>query len=43
VIPAGSGIERLEVSRNREGEYVAEVLERYKWVTGNVEGAILQR
>ena len=39
--PAGK-IERLEVPRDREGEFVTEVFERYKRLTGNVEEAILQ-
>lgn len=38
VAPAGE-IERLEVPRDREGEFATEVLERYKRLTGNVEGA----
>jgi putative transposase len=41
VTPAGR-IERLEVPRHWEGEFVTEVLERYKRVTGNVEEAILE-
>jgi putative transposase len=41
VTPAGK-IERLEVPRDREGEFVTEVFERYKRLTGNVEEAILQ-
>lgn len=39
--PAGK-IERLEVPRDREGEFVTEVFERYKRLTGNVEEAILE-
>lgn len=39
--PAGK-IERLEVPRDREGEFVTEVFERYKRMTGDVEGAILE-
>ncbi len=39
--PAGK-IERLEVPRDREGEFVTEVFERYKRVTGDVEEAILE-
>jgi putative transposase len=35
-------IERLEVPRDREGEFVTEVFERYKRMTGNVEEAILE-
>src|SRR5215210_969964 len=40
VTPAGK-IERLTVPRDREGEFVTEVFERYKQVTGNVQEAIL--
>jgi putative transposase len=39
--PAGK-IERLEVPRDREGEFVTAVFERYKRLTGNVEEAILE-
>ena len=39
--PAGK-IERLEVPRDREGEFVTEIFERYKRMTGNVEEAILE-
>jgi putative transposase len=39
--PAGK-IERLEVPRDRESEFVTEVFERYKRMTGNVEEAILE-
>jgi len=39
--PAGK-IERLEVPRDREGEFVTEVFERYKRMTGDVEEAVLQ-
>lgn len=35
-------IERLAVPRDREGEFVTEVFERYKRMTGDVEEAILQ-
>jgi putative transposase len=39
----GAGkIERLEVPRDREGEFVTEVFERYKRLTGSVEEAILE-
>ena len=38
VTPAGK-IERLEVPRDREGEFVTEVFERYKRMTGDVEEA----
>lgn len=41
VTPAGK-IERLEVPRDREGEFVTEVFERYKRLTANVEEAILE-
>jgi putative transposase len=41
VTPAGK-IERLEVPRDREGEFVTEVFERYKRLTGDVEEAILE-
>jgi putative transposase len=39
--PAGR-IERLEVPRDREGEFVTEVFERYKRMTGDVEEAVLE-
>jgi putative transposase len=39
--PAGK-IERLEVPRDREGEFVTEIFERYKRMTGDVEEAILE-
>src|SRR3712207_6337443 len=41
VTPAGK-IERLEVPRDREGEFVTEVFERYKRRTGEVEEAVLE-
>jgi transposase-like protein len=41
VTPAGK-IERLEVPRDREGEFVTEVFEHYKRMTGDVEEAILE-
>ena len=41
VTPAGK-IERLEVPRDREGEFVTEVFERYKRITGSVEEAVLE-
>jgi putative transposase len=41
VTPAGR-IERLEVPRDREGEFVTEVFERYKRMTGDVEEAVLE-
>src|SRR3954451_3061115 len=39
--PAGR-IERLTVPRDREGEFVTELFERYKRMTGDVEEAILE-
>ena len=39
--PAGK-IEWLEVPRDREGEFVTEVFERYKRMTGDVEEAVLE-
>ena len=39
--PAGK-IERLEVPRDREGEFVTELLERYKRMSGDVEEAVLE-
>ena len=41
VTPAGK-IERLEVPRDREGEFATEVFERYKRMTGDVEEAVLE-
>src|ERR687893_570144 len=41
VTPAGK-IERLELPRDREGEFVTEVFERYKRMTGDVEEAVLE-
>jgi putative transposase len=41
VTPAGK-IEHLEVPRDREGEFVTEVFERYKRMTGDVEEAVLE-
>jgi len=41
VTPAGK-IERLVVPRDREGEFVTEVFERYERMTGDVEEAILE-
>src|SRR3712207_582455 len=41
VTPAGK-IERLEVPRDREGEFVTEVFESYKRMTGDVEEAVLE-
>ena len=39
--PAGK-IERLEVPRDREGEFVTDLFERYKRMTGDVEEAVLE-
>src|ERR671914_2602506 len=39
--PAGK-IERLEVPRDREGEFVTELFESYKRMTGDVEEAVLE-
>lgn len=39
--PAGK-IERLEVPRDREGEFVTDLFERYNRMTGDVEEAILE-
>jgi transposase-like protein len=39
--PAGK-IERLQVPRDREGEFVTELFERYKRMTGDVEEAVLE-
>jgi transposase-like protein len=41
VTPAGK-IERLEVPRDHEGEFVTEVFDRYKRITGSVEEAVLE-
>jgi putative transposase len=41
VTPAGK-IERLEVPRDREGEFVTEVFERYKRMTGDLEEAVME-
>lgn len=41
VTPAGK-IERLQVPRDRECEFVTEVFERYKRMTGDVEEAVLE-
>jgi putative transposase len=41
VTPAGK-IERLEVPRDREGEFVTELFERCKRMTGDVEEAVLE-
>ena len=41
VTPAGK-IEHLEVPRDREGEFVTEIFERYKRMTGDVEEAVLE-
>jgi len=39
--PAGK-TERLEVPRDREGEFLTEAFERYKRMSGNVEEAVLE-
>src|SRR5215208_1232728 len=39
--PAGK-LERLGIPRDREGEFVTEVFELYKRMTGDVEEAILE-
>jgi putative transposase len=39
--PAGR-IERLTVPRDREGEFVSEIFERYKRMTGDMEEAVLE-
>jgi putative transposase len=41
VTPAGK-IERLEIPRDREGEFVTEIFEHYKRMTEDVEEAILE-
>jgi transposase-like protein len=41
VTPAGK-IEHLEVPRDREGEFVTDLFERYKRMTGDVEEAVLE-
>ena len=42
LVTPGGKIERLAVPRDREGEFVTEVFERYKRMMGNVEEAILE-
>jgi putative transposase len=41
VTPAGK-IERLQVPRDREGEFVTELFERYKRMTGDIEEAVVE-
>jgi transposase-like protein len=41
VTPVGK-IEQLQVPRDREGEFLTEVFERYKRMTGDVEEAVLE-
>jgi putative transposase len=41
VTPAGK-IERLQIPRDREGEFVTELFERYKRMTGDVEEAVVE-
>jgi putative transposase len=40
-VSAAGRIELLEVSSDRESEFVTEVFERYKWMTGDVEEGVL--
>ncbi len=42
LLTSAGKIERLEVPRDREGEFVTEVFERYKRMTGDVEEAVLE-
>jgi putative transposase len=42
LVTSAGKIERLEVPRDREGEFVTEVFERYKRLTGSMEEAILE-
>ena len=42
LVTSAGRIERLEASRAREGEFVTEVFERYKRMTGDVEEAVLE-
>lgn len=41
ITPVGK-IEQLQVPRDREGEFLTEVFERYKRMTGDVEDAVLE-
>jgi putative transposase len=42
LVTSAGNIERLTVPRDREGEFVTEVFERYKRMTGDVEEAVLE-
>src|SRR3712207_9105416 len=42
LVTLAGNIERLTVPRDREGEFVTEVFERYKRLTGDVEEAVLE-
>ena len=42
LVTSAGKIERLAVPRDREGEFVTEVFERYKRMTGGVEEAVLE-
>ena len=42
LVTPGGKIEHLEVPTDREGEFVTEVFERYKRMSGDVEEAILE-
>ena len=42
LVTLAGNIERLEVPREREGEFVTEVFERYRRMTGSVEEAVLE-
>jgi putative transposase len=42
LLTSAGKIERLEVPRDREGEFVTELFERYKRMTGDVEEAVLE-
>ncbi len=42
-LPTSAGkIERLEIPRDREGEFIMEVFKRYKRTTGDMEEAVLE-
>ena len=43
LLTSAGKIERLEVPRDREGEFVTELFERYKRMTGDVEEATSSR
>jgi len=42
LLTSAGKIEHLEVPRDREGEFVMELFERYKRMTGDVEEAVLE-